>query len=122
VSAPAGLTAELDKILLQRALGNLVDNALRHTPAGGSIELLARGEDGHVELGVKDSGCGIGPEDLPRVFDRFFRADPSRSTGTGGTGLGLAIVKSIAEMHGGSAAVHSDPGRGTTVLLRLRPG
>lgn len=119
VDVAADLTAHFDKVLLQRALGNLVDNALRHTPAGGSIQLLARRANGDLELGVQDSGCGIPAADLPRVFDRFYRTDLSRSSDTGGSGLGLAIVKSIAELHGGALVAQSQPGQGTRVWMKL---
>jgi two-component system, OmpR family, heavy metal sensor histidine kinase CusS len=114
--APA---AQLDRDLLRRALGNLVENALAHTPRGGTVTLSAGTENGSLLLGVRDTGCGIAAEHLPRVFDRFYRADPSRTAATGGTGLGLAIVKSIAELHGGAAEIESEPGKGTRVRLRL---
>ena len=117
--APPELTAQLDRTLLQRALGNLMDNALRHTPPRGKIRIVARKADGQVDIGVEDTGSGIRASDLPRVFDRFFRADPSRSTGTGGTGLGLAIVKGIAELHGGVATVESQPAVGTKVFFSV---
>jgi two-component system heavy metal sensor histidine kinase CusS len=101
--------------LLHRAIGNLVANALAHTPAGGSVTLFAAAEAGHVRLGVRDTGPGIPAEHLPYVFDRFYQADPARSTGR--VGLGLAIVKGIAELHGGSASATASPGGGTTVTL-----
>jgi two-component system heavy metal sensor histidine kinase CusS len=104
-----------DPMLFGRAVSNLVENALRFTPAGGtiSISIAARGADS--EVSVKDTGCGIAAEHLPRVFDRFYRIDSSRSSQ--GAGLGLALVKSIADLHGGSAVVASEVDRGTTVTL-----
>jgi two-component system OmpR family sensor kinase/two-component system sensor histidine kinase BaeS len=110
-----------DPARLIQVLHNLLDNALRHTPAGGSISLRAGCDDDDVWLAVQDSGEGISLEDLPRVFDRFYRADPARSRATGGAGLGLAIVRAIVEAHGGrvSAASQGMPGQGSTFTLRL---
>ena len=104
-----------DPILFGRAVSNLVDNALRATPVGGKIEIALRANSGAAEVSVADTGSGIELKDLPRVFDRFYRADRSRSSG--GTGLGLALVKSIAELHGGAANITSTPSVGTTVTL-----
>jgi two-component system, OmpR family, heavy metal sensor histidine kinase CusS len=104
-----------DPDLFERALGNLLDNALRFTAPNGSIEIALSKRDSIFEVRVTDTGCGIAPEHLPRVFDRFYRADPSR--GSDGAGLGLALVKSIVDLHGGSATVHSEVGTGTTVKL-----
>jgi len=104
-----------DPVLFERAVGNLVDNALRFTPENGSIQIALAEHDGDFELAVSDNGCGIAPEHLPRVFDRFYRAESSR--GSDGAGLGLALVKSIVDLHGGSASIHSEIGRGTTVTL-----
>ena len=104
-----------DPVLFGRAVSNLVDNALRFTPPGGSIRITLRATNGGTEVSVIDSGSGIATEDLPRVFDRFYRAD--RSRGSEGTGLGLALVKSIAELHGGTAIIISTPGVDTTVTL-----
>src|SRR5205807_9467929 len=105
-----------DPILLNRAIGNLVDNALRFTPEGGTIRISIRPTDGSTEISVGDTGAGIASEHLPHVFDRFYRVDPSRSSA--GTGLGLSLVKSIVDLHGGSASIQSHLGRGTTVTLR----
>jgi len=104
-----------DPDLFERALGNLLDNALRFTPENGSIQITLSEHDVHVEVAVSDNGCGIAPEHLPRVFDRFYRAEPSR--GSDGAGLGLALVKSIMDLHGGTARMQSEIGRGTTVTL-----
>jgi two-component system heavy metal sensor histidine kinase CusS len=104
-----------DPLLFNRAVGNLVDNALRFTPDDGEIRIAIRSSENGSEVTVRDSGSGIMPEHLPRVFDRFYRGDASRSSA--GTGLGLALVKSIADLHGGSASIESTIGHGTTVTL-----
>jgi two-component system sensor histidine kinase BaeS len=105
---------------LDQALGNLVANALRHTPAGGTITLQAEGTDGAVRIMVRDTGEGIPAEDLPAVFDRFWKGDRSRSHATGaGSGLGLAIVQQLVHAHGGRVAVESEMGEGTTFTLEL---
>jgi two-component system, OmpR family, heavy metal sensor histidine kinase CusS len=111
--------AQLDRTLLQRAVGNLVSNALAHTPPGKSVVLCASVESAAVRIEVSDAGVGIPPEALPRVFDRFFRVDESRSQASGGTGLGLAIVQSIMLLHGGNVEITSKVGQGTQVTLRL---
>ena len=97
-------------------LNNLVDNALRHSPAGGRIDVAARLEDGHPMLVVTDNGPGIAPSERQRVFDRFYRAAPN---GTGGSGLGLAIVKAVAEQHGASVVLDDAPGGGLRVTVRF---
>jgi two-component system heavy metal sensor histidine kinase CusS len=107
-----------DAGLLRRALGNLIVNALRHTPAGGRIAIaVEQHAGGGAQITVSDNGEGIAAADLPYVFDRFYRADNARSAQGAGTGLGLAIVKSIMQLHGGSVAISSEPGRGTAVRL-----
>ncbi|HEX3822196.1 MAG TPA: heavy metal sensor histidine kinase [Candidatus Sulfotelmatobacter sp.] len=111
--------AQLDRTLLQRAVGNLVSNALAHTPPGKSVVLGASAETAAVRIEVSDAGEGIPPEALPRVFDRFFRVDESRSQASGGTGLGLAIVQSIMLLHGGNVEIASKVGQGTQVTLRV---
>jgi two-component system heavy metal sensor histidine kinase CusS len=108
-------TLSADEMLFSRALNNLVENAVHHTPAGGAIDVSIENRGANFEVSVKDTGRGIAAEHLPRVFDRFYRADPSRSSE--GVGLGLALVKSIMDLHGGSAQIASEPGRGTTVTL-----
>jgi two-component system, OmpR family, heavy metal sensor histidine kinase CusS len=118
------ITAALDRPLMLRAVSNLVSNAIAHTPPGGSVTLAASAAEAEISIQISDTGAGIPAEALPRVFDRFFRVDPSRSrtsagTPSGGTGLGLAIVQSIMNLHGGSAAIDSQPGRGTCVTLRM---
>src|SRR5204862_4758662 len=104
-----------DSALFERAVGNLVDNALHFTPEQGSIQIVLAEHAANFEVAVSDNGCGIAPEHLPRVFDRFYRVKSSR--GSDGAGLGLALVKSIVDLHGGSARIQSEGGRGTTVTL-----
>jgi two-component system, OmpR family, heavy metal sensor histidine kinase CusS len=111
--------AEIDRTLMQRAVGNLVSNAVAHTPAGGSVILGADVEAAAIRIEVADTGAGIPAEALPKVFDRFYRVDSSRSQTSGGTGLGLAIVQSIMVLHGGKADIASEPGLGTRVTLRM---
>ena len=106
---------------IREMLLNLVTNAIKYTPTGGTIDVSLTEQDGGVSLTVRDSGIGIAPGDLPHIFERFWRADPARSR-TGdrpGTGLGLAITKWIAEAHGGSITVQSRPGRGTVFSVHL---
>jgi two-component system heavy metal sensor histidine kinase CusS len=107
-----------DPALVRRALSNLLSNALRCTPAGGAV-ILSAGMvgNGAAVLRVTDTGTGIGPEHLPRLGDRFYRVDPSRSDGDGGAGLGIAIVRSIMSLHGGELRIDSALGRGTEVSL-----
>ena len=107
-----------DSCLLRRALGNLVGNALRHTPSGGQIVIDAKTLLNHaVEITVSDTGCGIAPEDLPRVIERFYRSDGARLRQGHGTGLGLAIVQSIMHLHGGTVSIQSELDHGTLVTL-----
>jgi two-component system heavy metal sensor histidine kinase CusS len=110
---------EVDRSLLLRAVSNLVSNAIAHTPEGGSVTLAARASATEARIDVVDTGTGIPSDALPRVFDRFFRVDPSRSKNSGGTGLGLAIVQSVMALHGGRAEIASQIGRGTCVTLHL---
>ncbi len=111
------LTADPQRIA--QVLGNLVNNALRHTPPGGSVTLAVRAGPSEALFEVRDTGTGIAPEDLPRIFDRFYRADPSRARASGGAGLGLAIARRIVEAHGGRIWAESTPGQGTTVRFTL---
>ena len=108
-----------DRDRLKQALLNVVVNALQHTPTGGSVRVALDRVDSQAQLRVSDTGEGIGAEDLPRVFERFYRADKARSRGTGGAGLGLAIVKWIAEAHGGSVQASSQPGQGSIFVIAL---
>ena len=113
------LLVDLDRSLMLRAVSNLVSNAIAHTGPGGAVTLRAASEPNSIRIEVSDTGVGIPAEALPRVFDRFFRVDPSRSKVSGGTGLGLAIVQSILALHGGSAEITSQLGQGTLVTLRI---
>ncbi|OGT85026.1 MAG: hypothetical protein A3H91_16320 [Gammaproteobacteria bacterium RIFCSPLOWO2_02_FULL_61_13] len=109
---------EVDPMLFRRAVGNLVANAIRHTPRGGSIVLSARTQPGGaVQIRVSDTGSGIEAQHLDRIFDRFYRADSSRSQGAEGAGLGLSIIQSIMTLHGGTVAIESAPEEGTIVTL-----
>ncbi len=100
---------------LQSALSNLISNALRYTPAGGTITVAwERAHDGAVRFSVRDTGPGIAPEHIPRLTERFYRVDRSRSRETGGTGLGLAIVKHVLQRHGASLDITSELGKGST--------
>jgi signal transduction histidine kinase len=98
--------------LIERLLTNLIENALRFTPAGGGVRVSLAAEGGGTRVSVADMGSGIAPEDLPHVFERFYRADRSRDRSAGGAGLGLAIARQIAELHGSRLEVESSPGRG----------
>lgn len=106
-----------DSNRIVQVLLNLFDNARRHTPPGGSITIEGALNDGRILLWIKDSGTGIAPADLPHIFERFYRADPARTSATGSSGLGLAIVKTIVTMHGGTIQAASEPGQGTSMLL-----
>ncbi|MFF8731069.1 sensor histidine kinase [Streptomyces sp. NPDC015171] len=120
--ADAAAWLDADPVRMRQALGNLVSNALRHTPAGGTVTLVARRDGDDVVLTVTDTGPGLAPEDLPHVFERFWRAEKSRSRRTGGSGLGLPIVRHLVAAHGGTADVASEPGEGAVFTLRLPSG
>jgi signal transduction histidine kinase len=120
---PAARSIYADPVALRQVLTNLVDNAVRHTATGSVTVFTEAGRDGTVTLGVRDTGSGIPAEHLPRVFERFYRADAARSRQDGGTGLGLAIVKHLVEAHGGRVFAESAVGAGSTVgaILPDRP-
>lgn len=118
VAAPDRLICRLDRTLFQRALGNLLTNAMKHTPAGGRVTVAASLEGETLAVCVSDTGIGVAEEDLPRLFDRFFRPDKARTAGQG-VGLGLSIVKSIVELHRGHATLASRPGEGTVATMRF---
>ena len=110
---------DADPIRIGQVLRNLLVNAATHTPAGGRVTVHTAAEPGIVRVTVSDTGPGIAAEHLPHLFDRFYRADPSRTRATGGAGLGLAIVKSIVEAHGGEVGVASEPGHGARFWFTL---
>lgn len=123
VAVSEGAEARAERMLLQRAIGNLVANALAHTPAGGEVKLAARADDRMATVEVVDTGSGIPPEHLPHVFERFYRADVARSGGPAtSVGLGLSIVQSIAGLHGGSVRMDSLAGAGTRVIFEWPQG
>ena len=108
-----------DRSRLQEVLYNLLENAVKYSRDCGEIRLRVEQRDGEIVLSVSDNGIGISKEDLPRIFERFYRADKSRSADSAGTGLGLAIVKHIAQLHRGRVEAESKPGKGTTVRVIL---
>jgi signal transduction histidine kinase len=116
VDLPA-LSADRERV--HQVLFNLVDNAVRFTPDGGSVTISARRRNGSVEVAVADTGAGIAAEHLPRLFERFYRADAARTRGEGGTGIGLAIARSVVEAHGGRISAESEPGRGSVFIFDL---
>jgi two-component system phosphate regulon sensor histidine kinase PhoR len=118
IDCPPDVTADINGPLLEQAVINLVDNAIKYSAAGRVVRVSAA-RDGEAVIRVSDEGCGIAAEHLPRLFERFYRVDTARSRKLGGTGLGLAIVKHIAKAHGGSVDVESEAGVGTTFTLRL---
>lgn len=119
VETPASLELTADPVRLRQAVDNLVSNAVRHTPSGGQVVVRGSVDGDEVVIEVADTGTGITEEDLPHVFDRFWRADKARTRGTAGSGLGLAIVRKLAEAHGGTATAAGVAGEGATFTLRL---
>jgi two-component system sensor histidine kinase ResE len=116
---PSLKTASADRDRISEVILNLVHNALRFTPAGGTVTIATRNAGDTVEVSVTDTGPGINAEDLERVWERFYKSDRSRNRGSGGTGLGLAIVKQIVEAHGGKVKAQSTPGKGATFSFTL---
>ncbi|UJJ58343.1 heavy metal sensor histidine kinase [Rhodanobacter sp. FW102-FHT14D06] len=119
VDAAPGSWAPLNRTLFQQAIGNLVSNAIAHTPRGGSVQMTTRVEADWLQVIVADTGSGIASEHLPHVFERFYRADTARSGAEQRVGLGLAVVKRIVERHNGRIEIESPPLRGTQVRIRL---
>jgi signal transduction histidine kinase len=113
------VTVDAEPEQLQLLCGNLILNALQHSPPGSAIRAFVHQDGPQVELVIEDDGEGIAPQDLPHIFDRFYRGDPSRSRNTGGTGLGLAICKAVASRWGGTIEITSDLGAGTKVVVRF---
>jgi signal transduction histidine kinase len=117
VEAPDGLLVTADRNRLRQVIANLLDNAVKYTPPGGQVVARAREEPGEVAIEVTDTGPGIAPDDLPRIWDRLYRSDRSRSAR--GLGLGLSLVRAIVQAHGGRVDAHSAPGEGSTFTLHL---
>jgi signal transduction histidine kinase len=111
-----------DEHLLKRMVLNLLDNAVKYTPAGGEIRVELIGENGHAQVVVRDTGIGISERDQSHVFDRFYRVDKARSRALGGAGLGLSIVHWIVEAHGGTVTVASSLGKGSAFTVKLPTG
>jgi signal transduction histidine kinase len=116
---PSGINIRGDAIRLKQAVINLIDNAVKYNREGGEVEILLKNENANAVIEVRDTGIGIAPADLDKVFERFFRVDKSRSRELGGSGLGLAIVKKIVEDHGGTVYVRSTPGEGSVFGIKL---
>jgi signal transduction histidine kinase len=112
-----------DPALMRQLLMIVLDNAVKFTPAGGTVRLSAAAPGGQAEVVVEDTGIGISPEQLSHIFERFYRGDPARARGNGaeGAGLGLAIARWIADAHGARIEVTSEPGKGTRVAIRFPP-
>ena len=116
--APAQVYGDADR--LGQVITNLLTNAIHYNKPNGEIRVSTRGENGAAIVAIADTGQGIADEDLPHIFERFYRADKSRSRAAGRSGLGLAISKAIVDAHGGTIEVTSQPGEGTTFTVRLR--
>ena len=117
---PGDLTeAALDRTRISQVVGNLLENAIVNTPEGGVVTVTAETGPSAVTISVSDTGPGITPEDAERVFDRFYRVDPSRSRATGGAGLGLTIARQLIESHGGAIWVDGATGQGSTFIFTL---
>jgi two-component system, OmpR family, sensor histidine kinase BaeS len=119
VDAPTGLAAEVDAQRIDQVLANLLENALRHAHPPGPITVSARAADGEVVLRVADAGPGVPADALPRLFDRLYRVETSRTRGNGGAGLGLAICKSIVEAHGGTVEARGSALGGLEIVVRV---
>jgi two-component system phosphate regulon sensor histidine kinase PhoR len=117
---PSSLTVRADRGHLEQILINLLDNAIKYTHEGGKIRVsVIKRDQGEIEFSIKDDGIGIPKDDLPRIFERFYRVDKGRSQELGGTGLGLSIVKHIVQAHGGRVWVESQPDKGSTFYFTL---
>ena len=110
---------ELDRTRISQVVGNLLENAIVNTPEGGAVTITATAQAETATVAVADTGPGIAPEDLERVFDRFYRIDPSRARATGGAGLGLTIARQLVGAHGGAIQAESEPGQGATFRFSL---
>jgi two-component system phosphate regulon sensor histidine kinase PhoR len=119
LEAGTPITIVGDRGRLRQLFLNLIDNAIKYTPEGGSVTVTVAKQDGMALFRVADTGIGIPPEDIPKIFDRFYRVDKARSRAMGGTGLGLSIAKWIAELHRGTIIVESVPQKGSVFTVRL---
>jgi two-component system phosphate regulon sensor histidine kinase PhoR len=119
VTCPEGLEVQAQAFLLEQALTNLLDNAIKYSHLGGEVRVEAECVSGEILIHVRDDGQGIAQEHLPRIFERFYRVDKARSRKLGGTGLGLTIVKHIVNLHGGRISVESALGKGSCFTLHL---
>ena len=120
LTCPAELAAAMNASLLEQAVVNLIENAIAYSPPGQTVEVSGLAGEREIEIRVRDRGCGISREHLPRIFERFYRVDKSRSRDSGGTGLGLAIVKHIVQLHGGRTAVESFPAKAARFRFSCR--
>jgi two-component system phosphate regulon sensor histidine kinase PhoR len=121
LSCSEAVVAEVNPALLEQAVVNFLENAIKYSDEGGTIQVKATRIDSETIISVTDYGCGIEKEHVPRIFERFYRVDKARSRDMGGTGLGLAIVKHIVQAHGGRVTVESAPGKGSAFTIHL-PG
>jgi two-component system phosphate regulon sensor histidine kinase PhoR len=119
MTCPEDLMVRVDPVLMEQAIVNLVENAVKYSPENARVDIIARSSGKDIEIDVKDAGAGIAKEHLPKIFNRFYRVDKGRSRQEGGTGLGLAIVKHIIQYHNGQITVSSVKGKGTTFHIRL---
>jgi signal transduction histidine kinase len=116
---PEDVTIVADEVWLRRAVLNVLDNAIKYSRQGGRVYVDLRSNDSVIRLAIRDEGIGISADDLPRIFDRMYRADPARRRSTGGSGLGLSLVKWIVEAHGGKVYVESRRDQGSTFTLEF---
>ena len=121
-SCSNGISVEANMHLLQQAVVNLIDNAVKYSDEESRVFVTGVSDGDLAVISIRDEGCGIDEEHLPRIFERFYRVDKARSRKLGGTGLGLAIVKHIAQVHGGTVAAESAPGEGSTFSIRIPKG
>jgi two-component system phosphate regulon sensor histidine kinase PhoR len=119
VECSQGLRVDANPPLLEQAVVNLLDNAVKYSPDGTTVRITAAPDDGEIVIAVSDEGQGVSREHLPRLFERFYRVDKARSRDLGGTGLGLSIVKHVTQVHGGRVSVDSAIGRGSTFRIHL---